>query len=180
MFRHSHDVDFVRGFLQAFRGGKKAGVFLRVFFLTLILIGLRVGLWAGQTDEVRSAFYLWPVVVLAFPLFWAKRRIKEVFQEYPAHPFPAGFTIGLNAGMLFFVATACLYLFYYHEEMVDRPGAPTIGDARVGFVMIVVALELTRRCFGPPLPTLALIALAYGIWGNLFAPPFGHGGHTWI
>ena len=129
---------------------------------------------------MRSAFYLWPVVVLAFPLFWAKRRIKEVFQEYPAHPFPAGFTIGLNAGMLIFVATACLYLFYYYVEMVDRPAAPTIGDARVGFVMLVVAIELTRRCFGPPLPTLALIALAYGIWGNLFAPPFGHGGHTWI
>ena len=167
-------------FFRPSEGVKKAGVFLLVFFVALILIGWRVGLWAGQSDEVRSAFYLWPAVVLAFPLFWAKRRIKEVFQEYPAHPFPAGFTIGLNAGMLFFVATACLYLFYYHEEMVDRPGAPTIGDARVGFVMIVVALELTRRCFGPPLPTLALIALAYGIWGNLFAPPFGHGGHTWI
>ena len=167
-------------FFRPSEGVKKAGVFLVVFFVALVLIGWRVGLWAGQSDEVRSAFYLWPAVALAFPLFWSKRRIKEVFQEYPAHPFPAGFTIGLNAGMLFFVATACLYLFYYHEEMVDRPGAPTIGDARVGFVMIVVALELTRRCFGPPLPTLALIALAYGIWGNLFAPPFGHGGHTWI
>ena len=167
-------------FFRPAEGVKKAGVFLVVFFVALVLIGWRVGLWAGQSDEVRSALYLWPVVVFAFPLFWAKRRIKEVFEEYPAHPFPAGFTIGLNAGMLFFVATACLYLFYYHEEMVDRPGAPTIGDARVGFVMIVVAIELTRRCFGPPLPTLAMISLAYGIWGNLFAPPFGHGGHTWI
>ena len=167
-------------FFRPAEGVKKAGGFLVVFFVALILIGWRVGLWAGQSDAVRSVFYLWPAVVFAFPLFWAKRRIKEVFQEYPAHPFPAGFTIGLNAAMLFFVATACLYLFYYHEEMVDRPGAPTIGDARVGFVMLVVALELTRRCFGPPLPTLAVIAFTYGIWGNLFAAPFGHGGHTWI
>ena len=167
-------------FFRPVEGVKKAGVFLAVFFVALILIGWRVSIWAGQSDDVRSVLSLWPVVVFAFPLFWAKRRIKEVFEEYPAHPFPAGFTIGLNAGMLFFVATACLYLFYYHEEMVDRPGAPTIGDARVGFVMLVVALELTRRCFGPPLPTLAVIAFTYGIWGNLFAAPFGHGGHTWI
>jgi TRAP transporter 4TM/12TM fusion protein len=50
----------------------------------------------------------------------------------------------------------------------------------VGFIMIIVGLELTRRCFGPPLPTLAIISIAYGIWGNLFAPPFGHGGHDWV
>lgn len=167
-------------FFRPAEGVKKAGGFLLIFFIALTLIGWRTGLWAGQSDEVRSVIYLWPVFILVFPLFWAKRRIKEIFQEYPAHPFPAGFTVGLNAGMLFFVATACLYLFYYHEEMVDRPGAPTIGDARVGFVMLVVALELTRRCFGPPLPTLAVIAFTYGIWGNLFAAPFGHGGHTWI
>ena len=167
-------------FFRPAEGVKKAGVFLLVFFAALILGGWRVGLWAGQSDEVRSVFYLWPAALCAFPLFWAKKRIKRVFEAYPAHPFPAGFTIGLNAGMLFFVATACLYLFYYHEDMVDRPGAPTIGDARVGFVMLVVALELTRRCFGPPLPTLAVIAFAYGVWGNLFAPPFGHGGHTWL
>ena len=167
-------------FFRPAEGVRKAGGFLAVFFAALILGGWRVGLWAAQSDEARSVFYLWPALVCAFPLFWAKKRIKRVFEAHPAHPFPAGFTIGLNAGMLFFVATACLYLFYYHEDMVDRPGAPTIGDARVGFVMLVVALELTRRCFGPPLPTLAVIAFAYGVWGNLFAPPFGHGGHTWI
>ncbi len=167
-------------FFRPAAGVRKAAGFLAVFFAALILGGWRVGLWAGQSDEVRSVFYLWPAAILAFPLFWAKKRIKEVFEDYPAHPFPAGFTIGLNAGMLFFVATACLYLFYYHEDMVDRPGAPTIGDARVGFVMLIVALELTRRCFGPPLPTLAVISFSYGVWGNLFAPPFGHGGHTWL
>lgn len=167
-------------FFRPAAGVRKAAGFLAVFFAALILGGWRVALWAAQGDEVRSVFYLWPAFILAFPLFWAKKRIKEAFEDYPAHPFPAGFTIGLNAGMLFFVATACLYLFYYHEDMVDRPGAPTIGDARVGFVMLIVALELTRRCFGPPLPTLAVISFSYGVWGNLFAPPFGHGGHTWL
>ena len=78
-----------------------------------------------------------------------------------------------------YAVVACLYLFYFHEEMVDRPGAPSFGDTRVGFILIAVALELTRRSFGSPLPTLALIAIAYGLWGNLFAPPFGHGGATW-
>ena len=140
----------------------------------------RIGIWAGQPDEIRSVFYLWPVFILLLPLFWSRRKTKADFTDYPSYPYPAGLTIGLNIGMLVFAVAACLYLFWFHEEMVDRPGAPTFGDSRVGFIMIVVGLELTRRCFGPPLPTLAIISIVYGIWGNLFAPPFGHGGHDWV
>ena len=114
------------------------------------------------------------------PLIWARRKMREKFEETPSYPYPAGLTIGLNSGMLLYVVVACLYLFYFHEEMVDRVSAPTVADTRVGFIMMVVALELTRRSFGPPLPILAIISISYGIWGNLFASPFGHGGHTWV
>ncbi len=159
---------------------RKAAVPLVVFFASLLLAAGRVFIWAGQPDEIRSVFYLWPVFILLIPLIWSRRKTRSDFADYPSYPYPAGLTIGLNVGMLVFVVTACLYLFWFHEEMVDRPGAPTFADSRVGFLMIVVGLELTRRCFGPPLPTLAIISIAYGIWGNLFAPPFGHGGHDWV
>ena len=167
-------------FYRPLEGVRKAAVPLAVHFVSLFLVAWRVGIWAGQPDEVRSIFYLWPALVLVIPLVWSRKKTKADFAEYPSYPYPAGLTIGLNVGMLVYVASACLYLFWFHEEMVDRPGAPTFADSRVGFIMIVVALELTRRCFGPPLPTLAIISISYGIWGNLIAPPFGHGGHDWV
>jgi TRAP-type uncharacterized transport system fused permease subunit len=167
-------------FYRPVEGLRKAAVPLVVFFASLFLGAWRVGIWAGQPDEIRSVYYLWPVFILLIPLIWSRRKTREDFADYPTYPYPAGLTVGLNVGMLVYVVVACLYLFWFHEEMVDRPGAPTFADSRVGFIMIVVALELTRRCFGPPLPTLAIISISYGIWGNLFAAPFGHGGHDWV
>ncbi len=158
---------------------RRTALLLIVLAAIFLLGGWRVALWAQQGDQVRSVVYLWPLLVLAVPGVWAWRATRDRFQGFPNYSYPAGLTVGLNTAMLLFVVTACLYLFYFHEEMVDRPGAPTFGDTRVGFVMIVVAFELTRRCFGPPLPTLAIIAVAYGLWGNLLGPTFGHGGHQW-
>ena len=146
----------------------------------------RIALWSSQPDEVRSFAYLFfsdwyalPAFALAALAVWVRKGLRAKFRDFPSHPHPPGLTFGLNAGMLFFGMAACIYLFYFHADMVDRPGAPTFEDTRVGFIMIVVALELTRRCFGPPLPTLSVIAIAYGLWGNLFPPPFGHGGAEW-
>tara|TARA_B100000686_G_C16806394_1_gene991111 strand:+ start:12241 stop:15561 length:3321 start_codon:yes stop_codon:yes gene_type:complete len=167
-------------FYRPLSGIKNAGVSIIVFFTSLFLICWRVFLWANQTDAIRSFTYLWPLLILMLPLIWARRKMREKFEETPSYPYPAGLTIGLNSGMLLYVVVACLYLFYFHEEMVDRVSAPTVADTRVGFIMMVVALELTRRSFGPPLPILAIISISYGIWGNLFASPFGHGGHTWV
>ena len=167
-------------FYRPAEGLRKAALPLAAFIACLFLAAWRIGIWAGLPDEVRSVFYLWPAFLLVIPLIWSQRKFGANFADYPSYPYPAGLTIGLNAGMLVYAVVASLYLFWFHEEMTDRPAAPTFADTRVGFVMIVVALELTRRCFGPPLPTLAIISLTYGIWGNLFAPPFGHGGHDWV
>ncbi len=46
----------------------------------------------------------------------------------------------------------------------------------VAITLIIVVLEMTRRAIGWPMPLVALLALAYGLWGNLLPGEFGHPG----
>jgi len=167
-------------FFRPREGLRRAALPLLVLFAAIGLGVWRVVLWARQPDEIRDLIYLWPLLVLAFPALWARRTIRVPFGDFPRYPHPAGLVVGINAAMLALALGACLYIFSVHEEMADRTGAPTFTDTRAGFILIFLALELTRRSFGPPLPTLALIAILYGLWGNLVPDPFGHGGAGWI
>ena len=161
-------------------GVRKAALALAVAAATALLAAWRVGLWAHQPDSVRDVLYLWPLLVLLIPAIWAKRRAREVFEDFPCDPLPRSIEVGINVGLLALSAGACLYIFYEYNDLTWRVGAPVITDIRAGFIMIAVGLELTRRSFGTPLPILALIAVLYGLWGNLFESPFGHAGAGWI
>ncbi|MDA0999103.1 MAG: TRAP transporter large permease subunit [bacterium] len=161
-------------------GVRRAAVPLAVMVAAALLAAWRVGLWAYQSNDVRTVLYLWPLLILLVPAIWAWRRAQDIFQEHPGHPFPRSLDVGMDTGMLVFAVGAGLYVFYAYGDMANRVGAPTFTDTRSGFIMIAVAIELTRRCFGPPLPILVVVTVLYGLWGNLFHPPFGHGGHGWI
>ena len=73
-----------------------------------------------------------------------------------------------------------LYVLYEFEGLVWRlTMSPTIGDVIVSSLLIILVLELTRRCVGMPLVILTLIFLIYS-WAGQFCPSFlWHRGYDW-
>jgi len=167
-------------FYRPGEGLRRAAVPLAALFASLGLAAWRILLWANQADGVRLIGYLWPLLPLAALIFWSKREMHRRWAGFPRHRLPASMDLGVNAGLLALGVGACIYLFYSHDTMSERVGTPNFTDTRAGFMLIFLVSELCRRSFGPPLPVLAVIAILYGLWGNLLPDPFDHGGSGWI
>ena len=72
---------------------------------------------------------------------------------------------------------ACLYIAINESSLADQYGFLS-GNLQivVAFVLLVVVLETARRAIGWPLPLVATIALAYGLFGQYLPGEFGHPG----
>ena len=72
---------------------------------------------------------------------------------------------------------ACLYIAWDHAALGDQYGFLE-GDWQVAMalVLIAAALEMARRAIGWPLPLVAVLVLAYGLWGEAVPGEFGHPG----
>jgi len=72
---------------------------------------------------------------------------------------------------------ACLWIAWQHEALSDQYGylSGTLQFAIAG-ILLVAVLEAARRAIGWPLPMVATLALAYGLFGEQVPGSFGHGG----
>ncbi|SDP76791.1 TRAP transporter permease [Desulforhopalus singaporensis] len=71
---------------------------------------------------------------------------------------------------------ACAYMAFNYKELVSHVGLPTQTDIILGAALIVVVLEITRRTLGPALVIVALLALAYALFGDYIPGSWGHRG----
>ncbi len=76
---------------------------------------------------------------------------------------------------------AGLYVTYYliagGDDLLDRYVFPEPMDLVVGWALIVLVLEVTRRSTGWVMPVVALCFLAYAFFGNHLPPPWRHQGY---
>lgn len=74
-------------------------------------------------------------------------------------------------------AGACLWIAFNRDMLGDQYGFLE-GDFQIGIaaVLILVVLEAARRAIGWPLPTVAALALLYGLFGQHIPGEFGHSG----
>ncbi len=72
---------------------------------------------------------------------------------------------------------ACLWIAARRDQLSDQYGFLE-GDFQLGLaiVLIAVVLEAARRAIGWPLPFIAALALAYGLFGSAIPGEFGHAG----
>lgn len=71
----------------------------------------------------------------------------------------------------------CLYIVLNEAELSDQYGALYgQGQMVMAVVLLLVVLEMARRAIGWPLPLVAALALAYGLWGQHLPGEFGHPG----
>ncbi len=73
---------------------------------------------------------------------------------------------------------ACAYLAVEIEAYKNRPTRPTPQELALGAILILVALEATRRAVGWILPAIALAFLAYAWFGPSMPEPFDHRGFS--
>ncbi|MCS7171836.1 MAG: TRAP transporter permease [Armatimonadetes bacterium] len=127
-------------------------------------------LWAAAV-EVTSLQYHRGIAVLyslaaAFLLYRATRRSP---QDRPS------WTDVLLAGASCVVAG---YWITQYEALAYRAGAFTSLDVTMGILALVLSVEVTRRVLGPSMTVVALLLVAYALWGNHLPSVVGHRGFT--
>jgi TRAP transporter 4TM/12TM fusion protein len=63
------------------------------------------------------------------------------------------------------------------EPLIDRYVFPEWQDLVVGWVLLLLVLEVARRATGPVMPIVAGLFLLYGFFGNLLPAPWQHQGY---
>jgi TRAP transporter 4TM/12TM fusion protein len=73
--------------------------------------------------------------------------------------------------------TACLWVAINADTLGDQYGALE-GPLQLiaALALLLVVMEGARRAIGWPLPVIAALALAYGVWGPYIPGEFGHAG----
>ena len=72
---------------------------------------------------------------------------------------------------------ACLWIAIHQADLADQYGfLEGRFQIALAIALLAVTLEAARRAIGWPLPTIALMSLAYGLWGQHIPGEFGHSG----
>ncbi|MGV8938709.1 MAG: TRAP transporter permease [Allorhizobium sp.] len=76
---------------------------------------------------------------------------------------------------------AAIYLPLLPPEIVaERVGNPSASDVYLGTALLLITLEAARRAVGPTLPAIALIFIAFAVFGPIMPGPLKHGGTSWL
>ena len=77
------------------------------------------------------------------------------------------------------LALTVLYIPYIFEDLAFKVGNPSTLDVVMGTILMVGLLEGTRRAMGWPLPVIAIVFMAYAMYGRVFPGLLQHAGNTW-
>jgi TRAP transporter 4TM/12TM fusion protein len=85
-------------------------------------------------------------------------------------------------------AFASAYLMLFYDTLALRPGQPTALDLAVSITGLVLLLEATRRAVGAPMVVLAVLFIAYALFGPYLPELVSHKGasfsrlmsHMWL
>lgn len=81
----------------------------------------------------------------------------------------------------FLAVGAALYLPLLPPEILaERVGNPSHTDVLMGTALLVLTLEAARRSIGPTLPIIALLFVAFAIFGPIMPGALKHGGTSWL
>lgn len=130
-------------------------------------------------ELLHRGIHLAFVLGLVFLLFsW--RRDDSTAEPPRAWYLLSGVSIADYVFSLLAIAAA-LYLPLLPPELVAaRVGNPSSGDVLMGTILLVLTLEACRRSVGPTLPIIALIFIAFALFGPYAPGALKHGGTSWL
>ena len=117
------------------------------------------------------------VLSLIFLVFAATPRGQKTL--YPASLWrPAGLPL-LDWLLAALAVVSVLYVPWIYSDLAFRVGNPLPIDVVMGSILIVVLLEATRRSMGWPLPIIAILFMAYALFGRSAPGVLVHPGASW-
>src|SRR5690625_1745630 len=142
-----------------------------VFFIgsVLTLFQLYTAYAGSFVSILQGAIHLGLAAALIFLIYPISSQIADR---------PATRVVDLILATL--AAGCCFYIYANYDRLVDDAilfGYSTL-DVWVASIGLVLVLEATRRSVGLPIVVIALLALAYSLFGN-FSPIFSHSGLSW-
>ena len=88
------------------------------------------------------------------------------------------FNIIVNAVLIFATAFLTIYVFINWQELALRTVRPLQLDLILGVLLIITVLYTTKLKLGWALPIIALVFLAYALFGNHLGGKIGHRGYS--
>ncbi|MCZ0813908.1 MAG: TRAP transporter permease [Pseudomonadota bacterium] len=129
-------------------------------------------------ELLHRGIHLSFVLGLVFLLFSWRRRATDL-QPAPAWYRPDGVPL-LDIVFAMLAVGAALYLPLLPPQVVSiRVGNPSDMDVLMGTALLLLTLEATRRAVGPTLPVIALIFVAFAVFGPWAPGALKHGGASW-
>lgn len=102
-----------------------------------------------------------------------------VFLLYPAGPkSPRNKITPLDLLLAALSLFAGVYLMTIYDDLANAGGVYTQRDIIVGGMLCLLVLEAARRATGKELPIMALLFVAYALWGDWIPGQFGHRGYS--
>ncbi|MFZ0401498.1 MAG: TRAP transporter large permease subunit, partial [Pseudolabrys sp.] len=114
------------------------------------------------TQELRYIHVAF-VLLLSFLLFPLAARFRNRVQWFDVIPALSGIAI-------------IIYALSGGDDFLDRAAVPDRWDVILGSVFIVLVLEAARRTTGPIMPIVAILFIAYAMFGPYLPPPWTHRG----
>jgi len=74
------------------------------------------------------------------------------------------------------LATTIYYIWSFDERLMSAGGRVGVAEVAFGTIAVAVSLEMCRRLLGPILPLIAMVLIAYNIWGSHFPAAIAHNG----
>lgn len=146
--------------------GKNLGLLARVLAIAFALIYFYTSGFGIFNSQTNVGFYLLFCNALAILLYPASRRRPG---SRPLFAYDA----------IFFVLSAICVIYWmveYSSYCARRVGWPASWDIYLGFIMIIVSLEVTRRVVGYTLAILGLIMVLQTYLGPYLPGIFTHRG----
>ena len=125
-------------------------------------------------EHWHMAVHLAAVLALSYLMFGHSRRANA----------PGGAPLAILGVPLFdwlFAAVAVvvvLYLPWNFDQLTFRIGIPDATDQWMGWMLVVLILEATRRAMGPVLPGIVVVFILYGLFGDRIGGILAHPGST--
>ena len=101
------------------------------------------------------------VLVLSFLLFPLAARFRNRIEWFDV-------IAGMIAGGIM------AYAIWGGDDYTDRAAVPDRWDVILGIALIALVLEAARRTTGPIMPIVAVLFIAYALFGDHLPPPWTH------
>lgn len=125
-------------------------------------------------EHWHTAVHLAAVLALSFLMFG---HTKAVQRGAPAPLAVLGVPAFDWAAALLSIVVV-LYLPWHFDDLTFRIGIPNVTDQWMGWILVVLILEATRRAMGPVLPLIVVTFIAYGLFGDRIGGVLAHPGST--